>query len=214
MTDTESDASRPGRKRRLMALSRWENEGGAGAYGRQEPPPSFDAFSHVPEFTHTELVRLRMRVIALENLVMALFAGASSRQGDLAREMANYISPRPGFTPHPLTIHAANQMIHLLERASAFRGRPPAAKPYRRTGVFNENTLPAGLRRKHRTKPGVWGVIRVLDGRVRYQVLDPLSEVILEPGHPGLVLPDQPHLVEPLGPVRMQVEFYRELPNL
>lgn len=102
MTDTESDAYRPGRKRRLMALSRWENEGGAGAYGRQEPPPSFDAFSHVPEFTHTELVRLRMRVIALENLVMALFAGASSRQGDLAREMANYISPRPGFTPHPL----------------------------------------------------------------------------------------------------------------
>jgi tellurite resistance-related uncharacterized protein len=88
----------------------------------------------------------------------------------------------------------------------------PAA-PYRRTSVFDENTLPAALRREHRTKPGVWGVIRVLEGRLRFRVLDPASEVILEPGHPGLVLPDQPHLVEPLGPMRMQVEFYRQKPD-
>jgi hypothetical protein len=54
----------------------------------------------------------------------------------------------------------------------------------------------------------------VLDGRLRYQVLDPASEVILEPGRPGLVLPDEPHLVEPLGPMRMQVEFYYQLPDL
>ena len=91
---------------------------------------------------------------------------------------------------------------------------PTSAEPYRRTPVFDENTLPAGLRREHRTKPGVWGVIRVLDGRLRYQVLDPASEVILEPGHPGLVLPNEPHLVEPLGPMRMQVEFYNQLPDL
>jgi len=79
--------------------------------------------------------------------------------------------------------------------------------------VFDENTLPAGLRREHRTRLGVWGVIRVLDGRLRYRVLGPASEVILEPGHPGLVLPDQ-HLVEPLGGMRMQVEFYHQLPDL
>ena len=58
------------------------------------------------------------------------------------------------------------------------------------------------------------GVIRVLEGRLRYNVLEPNSEVILEPGHPGLLLPDQPHLVEPLGPMRMQVEFYNRLPDL
>jgi hypothetical protein len=38
--------------------------------------------------------------------------------------------------------------------------------------------------------------------------------VILEPGYPGLLLPDQPNLVEPLGPMRMQVEFYNRLPDL
>ena len=88
------------------------------------------------------------------------------------------------------------------------------AAPYKRTAVFDENALPAGLRREHRTKPGVWGVIRVFDGRLRYQVLEPASEVILEPGRPGLVLPEEPHRVEPLGPVRMQVEFYTHLPDL
>lgn len=88
------------------------------------------------------------------------------------------------------------------------------AEPYKRTPVFDENSLPAGLRREHRTKPGVWGIIRVLEGRVRYRVLDPASEMILEPGHPGLVRPDEPHRVEPLGPMRMQVEFYNEPPEL
>jgi tellurite resistance-related uncharacterized protein len=86
--------------------------------------------------------------------------------------------------------------------------------PYKHTPIFDEATLPAGLRREHRTKPGVWAVIRVLEGRLRYRVLDPSSEEILDSDHPGLVLPDQPHLVEPLGPVRMQVEFYNERPEL
>lgn len=96
---------------------------------------------------------------------------------------------------------------------SAPPASPPAAAPYKRTPVFDENTLPAGLRREHRTKPGVRGVIRVLEGQLRYRVLDPASETILEPGRPGLVLPDQRHLVEPLGPMRMQVEFYDRPPD-
>lgn len=83
-----------------------------------------------------------------------------------------------------------------------------APAPYKSTPVFDENTLPAGLRKEHRTKVGVWGVIRVLEGRLRYRVLDPVSETILDPDHPGLVLPDQPHFVDPLGAMRMQVEFY------
>ncbi len=96
---------------------------------------------------------------------------------------------------------------------SATEASSPAT-PYRRTPVFNETTLPAALRREHRTKLGVWGVIRVLDGRLRYRVLDPISEAILDPGHPGLIRPDEPHLVEPLGPMRVQVEFYNRLPDL
>lgn len=88
-----------------------------------------------------------------------------------------------------------------------------APQPYKSTPVFDENTLPAGLRKEHRTKAGVWGIIRVLEGRLRYRVLDPITETILDPDHPGLVLPDQPHFVEPLGAMRMQVEFYDRQPE-
>jgi len=84
-----------------------------------------EAQSEVPELTNAELVQLRVRVIALENLVISLLAEAPDRQLDLAREMAAFILPRPGFTHHPLTIHAANQMIDLVTRAGHFR----AAKP-------------------------------------------------------------------------------------
>lgn len=84
--------------------------------------------------------------------------------------------------------------------------------PYKTTPVFDENTLPAGLRRKHRTKAGVWGVIRVPKGRLQYRTLDQASEVILDPDHPRLMLPDVPHLIEPLGAMRMQIEFYDQPP--
>ncbi|RYG33408.1 MAG: DUF1971 domain-containing protein [Burkholderiales bacterium] len=89
----------------------------------------------------------------------------------------------------------------------------PRSIPYKCTPVFDENTLPAGLRKEHRTKPGVWGIIRVLEGRLRYHVLAPVSETTLDADRPGFVLPGQPHFVEPLGPVRLQVEFYDHPPE-
>ncbi len=201
----------PASLQRERALARWENEGGAIA---GQPPLGGDTNPPVPELTNAELVHLRVRVIALENLVIALLAGATDRQLDLTREMAGYITPRPGFTQHPLTIQAASQMLDLVDRAGQFRESPPTATPYRSTAVFDQDTLPAALRKDHRTKPGVWGVIRVLDGQLRYVVTEPASELILEPGHPGLIYPDQLHFVEPIGPMRMQVEFYKQRPDL
>jgi tellurite resistance-related uncharacterized protein len=204
---------------RAKALSRWENEGGAEAGGHQQASITGDQPA-IREFTKNELVHMLTRLIALENLVISLLSDASEQQLERVREMAAFISPRPGATPHPLTIHAAAHMIDMVNRSNHFRGQdhvmdvPPASIPYKCTPVFNENTLPAGLRREHRTKAGVWGVIRVIEGRVRFQVLDPASERLLEPGRPGLVLPDTPHLVEPLGPMLMQVEFYDRLPHL
>jgi tellurite resistance-related uncharacterized protein len=88
----------------------------------------------------------------------------------------------------------------------------PSPTPYKSTPVFDETTLPAALRREHRTKDGVWGVIRVLEGEVRFVVAGG-AETILTPDRPGLVLPDQPHHVEPLGKMRMQVDFYDHAPE-
>lgn len=99
------------------ALSRWENEGGAGPDGPQEVRIPTEVTAAAPPLGNPELVQLQVRMIALENLIIALLSQASPQQLDLVREMATYISPRPGFTPHPLTIHAAGQMVHLVERA-------------------------------------------------------------------------------------------------
>ena len=68
----------------------------------------------------TNISVLAIRLIALENLVIALLAGSSEYQLQLARDMVAYIEPRPGYTPHPMTLHAAAQMTHLVGRASHF----------------------------------------------------------------------------------------------
>ena len=80
--------------------------------------------------------------------------------------------------------------------------------------MFDELSLPAALRREHRTKPGVWGVVRVIEGKVKLSFVDPPLEMLLSPETAGLLLPDQPHFVEPLGAMKMQVEFYTEKPTL
>ena len=87
---------------------------------RTGPAGSAEANRDAPLSTQTELAQLRIRVVALENLVITLLADAAQRQRELAREMASYISPRPGFTAHPVTLHAAAQMLHLVERADHF----------------------------------------------------------------------------------------------
>lgn len=107
-------------ERRRRALSRWENEGGAVASVPHE------THADVPDMTNAELVHLRIRVIALENLMIAVLAEGSDRQLAVAREMAAYISPRPGFTHHPLTIQAADHMTDLVDRAVHFQDLPPS----------------------------------------------------------------------------------------
>jgi tellurite resistance-related uncharacterized protein len=86
-------------------------------------------------------------------------------------------------------------------------------QPYKTTMVFDEATLPAALRRDHATKAGTWGLIRVLEGRLRLVFADASPEQLLTPDTPGRIAPEQRHRVEPLGPIRMQVEFYTADPG-
>jgi len=88
-------------------------------------------------------------------------------------------------------------------------GLPAGVVAYRRTPIFDQDTIPAGLRREHRTASGVWGLITVVEGRLHFRSLDPVAETALTPGTPMAVAPQQPHEVAPEGPVRFFVEFYR-----
>jgi hypothetical protein len=111
---------------RQKALSRWDNEGGAGPQSPQASSMLSGVEADIPPLTNTELVQLRVRVIALENVMISVLAEASDRQLELVREMASYISPRPGFTHHPLTTHAATHMNNLVDRARHFQNRTPS----------------------------------------------------------------------------------------
>jgi hypothetical protein len=100
------------------ALSRWENEGGAIA---QIASLDCVVSLQIHLSMHTELDHLRIRMIAIENLLITLLAQADDPPREMGREMATYISPRPGFTPHHQTLEATAQMRHLVKRARHFQ---------------------------------------------------------------------------------------------
>lgn len=115
-----SDSLSPNLSRsRIRALSSWENEGGA------IPSEMYKAGTDIPDLTNTELVHLRVRVIALENLIIAVLAEGSDQQRQLALDMASIVHPRPGFTQHPLTVQGAHHMTDLVHRADHFRTSKP-----------------------------------------------------------------------------------------
>jgi tellurite resistance-related uncharacterized protein len=87
---------------------------------------------------------------------------------------------------------------------------PPSLVPYKRTPEFTQETIPPGLRRRHTTKRGVWGRIRVLEGSLLYRILEPEPEEhVLTPEIEGVVEPEAPHQIQARGWVRFFVEFLR-----
>lgn len=87
---------------------------------------------------------------------------------------------------------------------------PSDVTAYKRTDTFNENTIPAGLLKSHNTKAGVWGKIVVLEGELRYRILEPQCEDhVLTVNNFGVVEPQVLHEVLPLGNVSFYVEFLK-----
>lgn len=100
-----------------------------------------------------------------------------------------------------------------IELPCALCGRfeiPHGYSPYKRTPDFTTLSIPDALRREHSTKPGVWGLIHVLDGQLRYVVELPLQrDETLVAGGRGVIVPEVLHHVHPEGEVRFFVEFLR-----
>lgn len=90
--------------------------------------------------------------------------------------------------------------------------RPPS-QPYRSSPIFTADTLPRALQQEHRTKRGVWGVIRILEGALRYH-RETSVPIVLTPDRPAIVCPDEPHHVEIIGAVTLRVDFYDHEPEL
>ena len=116
--EAENEELDPSRAENLpRSVGRLENEDRSVESSSQQDQPTVAG-----EIGDAEDGNIKVRLIALENLVVALFAEAPERQSDLVREMAKYILPRPGKTPHRLTTEAARNMLALVERAAHYKG--------------------------------------------------------------------------------------------
>ncbi|PRQ04271.1 hypothetical protein ENSA5_09200 [Enhygromyxa salina] len=88
---------------------------------------------------------------------------------------------------------------------------PPDAAAYKQTPEYDDATIPAGLLRSHRLRPGSWGEIVVLEGRVHYVLEDEDNLTFaLRPGVPGVVAPERPHHIRLEPGARVQIQFFRE----
>lgn len=86
---------------------------------------------------------------------------------------------------------------------------PETVRPYHRTPVFTEVSIPAALLGDHITKTGVWGVITVLSGRLEYCIATTGETVVLDADRSGIVEPQVAHRINPLGAVSFFIEFHR-----
>jgi len=82
---------------------------------------------------------------------------------------------------------------------------------YKRTPEFTKENVPKALLSTHTTKAGVWGLIRVLCGRLRYHIdTAPPAALIVPAGGATLITPETPHHVELLeSSTVFVIEFYR-----
>jgi tellurite methyltransferase len=141
----------------------------------------------------------------------------ADEQGDWVARLdcghRRHIHHRPPLADYPWITDEAARAARIgqsIECQRCARAELPSdATAYRTTAEFDEHTLPAGLRRAHATKTGVWGRAEVLAGRLRFVMPALAIDTIVEAGGHAIIPPEIEHHVEPLGPLRMRVVFLR-----
>lgn len=88
---------------------------------------------------------------------------------------------------------------------------PKGVVQYKKTPIFTQDTIPAGLLKSHSTKAGTWGKICIIQGKLLYTIEDEQYETTqLSAERFGVVEPEVLHHVKPVGDVEFFVEFYKE----
>lgn len=126
-----------------------------------------------------------------------------------------HVRHKPPFWSRPWVLTAEGRAEKLglpLDCVRCDRFELPAGhSPYKRTPDFDQSSIPDGLRKDHATKPGVWGVLHVVSGRLRYIVEPPLAgEHQLDTERPGIIVPEVLHRVQADEDVVFFVEFHRK----
>lgn len=123
-----------------------------------------------------------------------------------------HVRHHPPFRSAPWVLDEAGRMSRVgtpLDCPPCDRAElPDGLVSNRVTATWDEQTMPAGLRRAHRVAPGTWGNIRVVEGALRFVAeTQPRIDVVIAAGSTQAIPPDVVHEVEPQGSVRFFVEF-------
>lgn len=78
------------------------------------------------------------------------------------------------------------------------------------SAVFDQDTIPAPMRGTYELKTGIWGRIRVREGRLKLHLLESGRETMLDSEADGMMRPRQPCRIELLGPVRFDIAYFGE----
>ncbi|HWE57264.1 MAG TPA: DUF3565 domain-containing protein [Acidimicrobiales bacterium] len=133
---------------------------------------------------------------------------------ELACGHNQHVRHRPPFQEYPWVTTAEGRTERvgrpldcpLCDRAEM----PDAVRPVRTTDIWDQDSLPAGLRRAHRVAASTWGRIIVHEGVLRFAAgTDPPIEADLVAGASQPIPPEVEHQVTPLGDVRFQIEFLK-----
>ena len=89
---------------------------------------------------------------------------------------------------------------------------PDGLRVVRTVGPFDDETLPVGLRRDHRTAERTWAMVHVLEGSVRFTMAtDPAVDRVLGASGSQAVPPGTPHAVSPQGAARLTIDLMTRL---
>jgi tellurite resistance-related uncharacterized protein len=124
-----------------------------------------------------------------------------------------HVRHAPPFRDLPWVRSAEGRVEHLgtdLDCPLCDRAELPDDLAVVRTAHFDDESLPAGLRRDHKVAAGVWAVLRVVRGSARFTMAtDPPLERVLAAGESQPIPPDVLHAVAPDPSTDLEVDFLR-----
>jgi len=98
--------------------------------------------------------------------------------------------------------------IDRVEDLPRLLGRLEGLTVVRSTPTWDERTMPDALRRAHRVASGIWGLVRVEAGSLRFVAATrPMTDVVVIADEIHAIPPDIEHHVEPRDRCRFAIDF-------
>ncbi len=136
----------------------------------------------------------------------------------LACGHTQHVRHRPPFQDRPWVMEEAGRRDRIgapLECPLCDRAElPEGLDMLRSTPSWDAGSMPPGLRKEHRLAAGIWAVLTVEEGEVRFRspALSGAADVTVAAGSTQAVPPEAPHTVELAPGTRFHLDILRVIP--